>query len=115
MDSNEINLKYLLSILNSHLINIWYKNFDTDIEIKLASVKQIPIPKISKEKQANLILLVDKILTAKKSDPKADTTALEKEIDRLVYKLYDLLYDEVKIIDPEFELTEQEYTVIKIE
>ncbi|MEB3123417.1 MAG: TaqI-like C-terminal specificity domain-containing protein [Snowella sp.] len=99
IDSSEINLKYLLSILNSHLINIWYKNFDTDIEIKLVSVKQIPIPKISKEKQANLILLVDQILTAKKSDPKADTTALEKEIDQLVYQLYGLTEEEIKIVE----------------
>ena len=35
----------------------------------------------------------------------ADTSKLEKECDRLVYKLYQLTYDEVKIIDPEFELT----------
>jgi hypothetical protein len=56
-----------------------------------------------------------KILTAKNSDRHADTSELEKAIDRLVYKLYQLTYDEVKIIDPEFELTEQEYTAIKIE
>jgi len=48
-------------------------------------------------------------------DRNADTSELEKAIDRLVYKLYQLTYDEVKIIDPEFELTEQEYTVITIE
>jgi adenine-specific DNA-methyltransferase len=56
-----------------------------------------------------------KILTTKKGDRHADTSELEKAIDRLVYKLYQLTYDEVKIIDPEFELTEQEYTAIKIE
>jgi hypothetical protein len=48
-----------------------------------------------------------------KSDRHADTSELEKECDRLVYKLYQLTYDEVKIIDPEFELAEQEYTAIK--
>ena len=37
-----------------------------------------------------------------------------RKIDNLVYKLYQLTYDEVKIIDPEFELTEQEYIAIKI-
>jgi hypothetical protein len=56
-----------------------------------------------------------KILLTKKCDPKADTNALEKEIDQLVYKLYSLTYQEIKIIDPEFDLTEQEYTAIKIE
>jgi hypothetical protein len=49
------------------------------------------------------------------SDRHADTSELEKAIDRLVYKLYQLTYDEVKIIDPEFKLTEPEYTAIKIE
>jgi len=49
------------------------------------------------------------------SDRAANTNELEKECDQLVYKLYQLTYDEVKIIDPEFELTEQEYTAIKIE
>ena len=57
----------------------------------------------------------DTLPMLKKNAPKADTTALEKAIDRLVYKLYQLTYEEVKIIDPEFELTEQEYTAIKIE
>ena len=38
-----------------------------------------------------------------------------RKIDNLVYKLYELTYQEVKIIDPEFALTEQEYTEIKIE
>ena len=54
-------------------------------------------------------------MNVKKGDRHDDTSALEKECDQLVYKLYQLTYDEVKIIDPEFELTEQEYTAIKIE
>jgi hypothetical protein len=33
----------------------------------------------------------------------------------LVYKLYELTYEEVKIIDPEFALTEPEYDAIKLE
>ena len=49
------------------------------------------------------------------SDRHADTTKEEHAIDNLVYKLYQLTYDEVKMIDPEFELTEQEYTAIKME
>ena len=56
-----------------------------------------------------------KILIAKKGDRHADTSELEKKIDHLVYKLYGLTYDEVKIIEPEFELTELEYKAIRIE
>jgi hypothetical protein len=115
LNTVNLDLKYLLGILNSHLINIWYKNFDTDLEIKLVSVKSIPVREISQEQQQPIISLVDQILTSKKSNPKADTSELEKEIDNLVYKLYQLRYNEVKIIDPEFPLTEEEYEGIKIE
>ncbi len=56
------------------------------------------------------------VLTMKStSDRNADTTKEENAIDNLLYKLYQLTYDEVKIIDPEFALTEPEYTAIKME
>jgi hypothetical protein len=56
-----------------------------------------------------------KILTAKKSDPKTDTTTLEKEINQLIYQLYNLTYEETKIIDPEFELSKEKYQAIIVE
>ena len=43
-----------------------------------------------------------------------DTKILEQQIDNLVYKLYELTYEEVKIIDPEFPLAEKEYQAITI-
>jgi len=43
--------------------------------------------------------LVDKIIAAKKDNPQADTTPWEKEIDQLVYKLYDLTEEEIAIIE----------------
>lgn len=53
--------------------------------------------------------IVSNIQVAKSIDPNADTTSEEQEIDRLVYKLYDLTYDEVKIVDPDTPITEEEY------
>jgi len=44
-------------------------------------------------------LLVDQILSAKKQNPEADTSMWEKEIDNLVYKLYDLTEEEIKIME----------------
>ena len=51
------------------------------------------------------------ITSKKKNNPKADTSFLEKQIDIGVYKLYNLTYDEVKIIDPEIEkiISEKDY------
>lgn len=63
-DSN--SLKSLLCIINSKLINIWYKYFDTDIEIKLTSVKQIPLPKLSNKNLEMLDDYCDKMLQLKK-------------------------------------------------
>ena len=47
--------------------------------------------------------------TSKNNDTSADTTQLEREIDVMVYHLYNLTYEEVKIIEPGFALTEKEY------
>jgi len=56
------------------------------------SVKELPIVQ-------QIEALVDNILAAKKQNPNADTSAWEGEIDGLVYKLYDLTEEEVKIIE----------------
>jgi len=40
-----------------------------------------------------------KILSTKKANPNADTSKLEKQIDELVYKLYDLTDEEIAIIE----------------
>jgi hypothetical protein len=59
--------------------------------------------------------LVDKILAAKAVDPKADTTAFERQLDSLVYYLYNLTHDEVKVIEPDFPLGKAEYEGITME
>ena len=43
--------------------------------------------------------LVTQILTLKRSDPTADTSALEAEVDGLVYGLYGLTEAEVAIVE----------------
>ena len=43
--------------------------------------------------------LADRILTAKKKSSHADTIELEREIDKLVYQLYDLTKEEIKIVE----------------
>ncbi|MFN3533709.1 MAG: hypothetical protein ACK41Q_14600 [Candidatus Brocadia sp.] len=49
--------------------------------------------------QQPFITLVDQILAAKKKDPNANTSALEQEIDEMVYKLYGLTEEEIAIVD----------------
>ena len=45
------------------------------------------------------IFLIEKILTAKKTNPKADTSEWEKEIDEKVYELYGLTEEEIKMVE----------------
>ena len=93
------------------ILDFYFKSYgklmDYRFEYYPGPVGQLRIKKA--KDQQTFIKLVDQILTAKKDDPTADTSELEKQIDHLVYKLYQLTYNEVKIIDPEFALTEQEY------
>jgi predicted RNA methylase len=49
--------------------------------------------------QQPFITLVSQILSLKKSDPQADTSVLETEIDRLVYGLYGLTEEEIAIVE----------------
>ncbi|MDU9762649.1 class I SAM-dependent DNA methyltransferase [Helicobacter pylori] len=65
-------------------------------------IERLPIPQITEKNQEladKIIALVDKILQAKEKDPKANTQELEKEIDALVYRLYNLTDEEIKIIE----------------
>ena len=58
--------------------------------------------------------LVDQILAAKQKDPQTDTSALESQIDVMIYKLYGLTYEEVKIIEPEFTISAVEYEAFEV-
>ncbi|EFN2824921.1 class I SAM-dependent DNA methyltransferase [Campylobacter coli] len=104
--TQRINVKYLTAILNSKLIAFWLKykgkmqgnNYQIDKEPLL----NIPIVTINSKNQKiadELINLVDEILKAKEQDKNANTQELENKINSLVYKLYNLTEDEIKIIE----------------
>jgi hypothetical protein len=100
----KFDLKYVLALFNSKLLNYFFQSFKEEdgrafAQVKTVDIKNLPFKVVDKEKQDNFINLVGKILTVKKSDPKADTTALEKAIDQLVYQLYGLTEEEIKIVE----------------
>ena len=67
----------------------------------------MPIPSASNDEKTRIEELVDKILDANKNGEL--TSEMEQEIDRLVYHLYGLTYDEVLVIDPLPPFTREEY------
>ncbi|MCA2623774.1 MAG: class I SAM-dependent DNA methyltransferase [Microcystis sp. M20BS1] len=109
-----LNSKHLLGFLNSKIAKFFINQICPAIRgdfkrFKSIYVSQIPIIDATESQRTAIEKLVQKCLDAKKDDTNANTSELEKQIDHLVYKLYQLTYNEVKIIDPEFALTEQEY------
>ena len=101
---SDLNLKYVLALLNSKLVNWYYWTINPEKGEAMAQVKVfhlglLPIKKILSENQQLFIALVNQILTAKKENPAADTSDLEREIDRLVYELYELTDEEIEIIE----------------
>ncbi|MDY4426023.1 MAG: Eco57I restriction-modification methylase domain-containing protein [Helicobacter sp.] len=102
--SLNMNLKYILGILNSKYSNMLLNNIRGlgNIDINPEYLKNIPIPKIDSTNKAlsdEVISLVEQILDSKAKDPTTDTKELESKIDFLVYKLYHLTNDEIKIIE----------------
>ena len=98
------SLKYLCAFLNSRLTTWFMRHTGLNSGMGVTrwiafTVEAIPIPKVSAEKQQLFIDVVDKILAIKGSNPAADTAKWEKEIDRLVYALYDLTEKEIQCIE----------------
>ena len=98
--SRTIDLKFLLGIMNSRYADVLLTNLrGGDYHIYPEHIRNIPIPNATSEQQRYIASLVDRILAAKKENPQADTSALEAEIDQLVYQLYGLTNEEIAIIE----------------
>ena len=98
--SANVALRYLLAILNSKYAKVLLGRIRCgDYHIYAEYIRNIPIPVADAEQQRNVSSLVDRILAAKKADPDADTSALEAEIDKLVYRLYDLTPEEIAVVE----------------
>ncbi|WQY65347.1 class I SAM-dependent DNA methyltransferase [Helicobacter pylori] len=103
------HLRYLLGMLHSKLITFAFKTFyaggglgESGYRYKKAFIERLPIPQITTKNQELARKITDgaeQILALKEKDPKANTQGLEKEIDALVYQLYHLTDEEIKIIE----------------
>ncbi len=98
LESNKVSLEYLLAIINCSLMNFIFKTKSTSSNVNGYEVDELPII-INNEYKKQLEASVNKIIKIKKENPNSDTTALEKEIDHLVYQLYGLTDEEILIIE----------------
>ncbi len=96
-------LKYLTALLNSKAVTFFFKSFYMGGELvgkiryKKVFLEQIPIPKPTDKEEDSITKIVDTIIEFK-AEGKL-TNALETEIDQLVYQLYGLTEEEIKIIE----------------
>ncbi|WP_412091901.1 TaqI-like C-terminal specificity domain-containing protein [Helicobacter pylori] len=103
--SDAYNLKLLTALLNSKLITFYFKNFcggcilgKSGYQYNKHALEKIPIPKITPQNQE----LADKITDCVKQIlalKEKDAQKLEKEIDALVYQLYNLTDEEIETIE----------------
>lgn len=101
-DKTTQTLKIILGLLNSKLLDFFYQETYRSLHKKggalgfdIPSVEQLPIPNQSQLK--NLLSIVNKLLIAQSSNN--ITVAYQDEIDQLVYKLYGLTEEEIKVVE----------------
>ena len=110
-EESDVDLRYLVAIANSRLLS-WYgalslPNFGKETFPKLnpQDIKMLPIRRVDmtnaaeKKRYGRVVGLAEVILSNKASNPCADTSALEREIDQQVYALYGLTPEEIKIVE----------------
>ena len=110
LTSEKIPLKYLLALLNSNLMHFYFgfigiMTAGGAYTLKHETIRELPIKKITENEQKPFIEIVDKIFAVTKSDDylhnnskQIEVKELEKQIDQMVYKLYDLTPDEIAIV-----------------
>ena len=102
--SSDFTTRYVLGVLNSKLVRyLWGRLFpevkDVFPRVKKGQLVDIPICRPSKSQAHQMEAVIDRIHTAKKADHRADTSALEREIDQQVYALYGLTPEEIAIVE----------------
>ena len=107
---NLVEMEFLVAILNSKLINYWFKeNFEAGLHIKINQLSHIPI--VIPKSQTEYIEIVNLIISNKKLG--INYLQFENKIDIMIYHLYQLTYEEACIIDPE--LTLEDFEKYKLE
>ena len=109
---------FILGWLNSKAVDFYYKKKfstkkeDAFPEIQTYLYEQLPIPKISAEEHYLIEQLVQSALDAKKEDPDSDISVIEEKINLHIYLAYKFEHKDILKIDPDFNLTDAEYSAL---
>jgi hypothetical protein len=98
--SRRFAVKYLLGVMNSALARDFLRaNRRSNIHLYPDDWKKLPIPDVPLPQQTPIVVLVDKILTAKRANPNADITAFEADLNARISALYGLTSDEIRLVE----------------
>ena len=117
-NSKKYNLFYLLGLINSKLLNFYFKEeLSSNLHVYPEAIRNLPIYELNFKDESQRAIydsiteLVAKILRLNKSlyeyqensnewiSIKAEVEKTDKKIDEEVYKLYDLAPEEIKIVE----------------
>jgi hypothetical protein len=90
---------YILGILNSRLIDFYFRLFNSNTQVSSTELNRLPIIRPNKEQLNVIKTLVQKVCRRKEGNPEADTSELERELDNMVYDLYGIDDNERKVIE----------------
>jgi hypothetical protein len=103
---NDVKIEYVLGLMNSKLLSALYEIMFAGMHMgggylryRTNFLEELPLPVAMVTIQDQVVGLVEKILAVKKHHPEASVSTLEREIDRLVYALYGLTADEIKLVE----------------
>lgn len=103
-DFGGLNPKALTGLLNSkylsYYLNIKFKDKHLAggyLAINKSTIEALPLVEVDNKTQNQIVALVDKIISQKQQGK--DSIENERKIDQLVYKLYDLTEEEIKLVE----------------
>ena len=97
--TEKLPAKYLLGLMNSRLMNWYFRCFSTNSNVNGYEVENFPMPSDNTDIRRRITELVDDILNLKAINASEDTSRQEQQIDKLVYKLYNLTPEEIAIVE----------------
>ncbi len=95
---DQTHSKAFLTLLNSKFMDWFFRITSTNNNVQGYELEQLPIPEMTEANRRRLSRLANRVLKVKASNPSADTSELEEEIDWLVYDLYGLTNEETAVV-----------------
>lgn len=109
-NGNDVEMEILVGLLNSKLMEFWYRmtvqeTAKTFAEVKIVYLNRMPIVSFNDHERKAIISLVKKSFESNGEH----RNSVIRLLDILIFKLYGLSYDEVLIADSETDISKDEY------